>query len=566
MSTNQIQGTENKRARWSAKSLRHDVSGNHFWLFKVPTADGSIVDMPLSNELTTSQLVRAIRAKTTLLPSSTRAAQALVDTMKVQAGDPQPCTDRPGWKFIDPASPLSGPLAFVTPHQVFDFGDSSYRWLSGTDRRTAEIGACRGTTEGWRASCERFASQSNYIAFSIMCALAAALRPWTSLAEDPVFNFYGDSSTGKTTAIRVGAALQGHPNAICTWDQTARGLEETAARHTHSLLLLNAAERCQPRQKHLLLTRIVHMLSEGASTVRSAGVQERFPDLTWQCVSLSTSNASGREMATSVGAVWGPQDDARFIDIPVPSVAQGGIFDRLEPSTIELGAQITKLIHELDETLIAEHGTLLGSWVKHIQTEMPADRIECYINRFLRKQGLPIGLEGRIARKFGLIYAAGKIANEHAQILGWNACLPLQAVSTLYERSTARRLGEPTCPAGLATFAKLIADPRLVQCPTPGHAVSARRERDLLAVRCRQGEREVIGLRLASLREHLPTEHQLVESWLAWSGAARKGHGGRRTCQVSVRITIGTRTNAKPRLLLLRPRRLQRALRKAGVT
>lgn len=190
---------------------------------------------------------------------------------------------------------------------------------------------------------------------NVGCSLAAALLPYAALPEDPVFNFCGKSSSGKTTAARIGTSFQGHPEAIRSWDQKARALEESAGDRNNLLLVLNAAERSPLRERQLVLSRITHMLSEGESTKRSRGVKELYANLKWATLTLSTSNAPGSEMAQKMKMSWNEQEQARFIDFPVPLLKSGA-------SLTTVGNMVPKILRSSCCKLVRHSGPpMVGS-------------------------------------------------------------------------------------------------------------------------------------------------------------------------------------------------------------
>jgi uncharacterized protein (DUF927 family) len=219
-----------------------------------------------------------------------------------------------------------------------------------------------------------------------MANLAAPLLPFADLPEDPGFNFAGLSSGGKTNAVRAGASVVGHPDAIRDWNLTERKLEEAAAAHNHLVLPLNAAEKARPQDRRCVLNRVAHMVAERQSTGRSDVVQDWLPDLSWQTILLGTSNKTGAQMAAELGISWEDQDAVRFIDIPVPGLENGGIFDRLG-SEAHKQVKSTELIQKLERALKKNYGVLLHPWIEHLISTSPRRRLRKLIRRFETRPG-----------------------------------------------------------------------------------------------------------------------------------------------------------------------------------
>ena len=73
------------------------------------------------------------------------------------------------------------------------------------------------------------------------------------------FNFYGQSSRGKTTLAEASASVWGkggRPGFVRSWRSTANALEATAALHTDTLLVLDelsVVDKCMPPRINLPL-------------------------------------------------------------------------------------------------------------------------------------------------------------------------------------------------------------------------------------------------------------------------------------------------------------------------
>ena len=330
------------RKDWSVIPLKDEVSGNLSYEFTFPVGDDTMGCLELGNELSTREMSRSLARRTTLLPK--RGAEAFIQKLigaapkkfVVKAG-------QPGWKR-SPSSSDKGFVAFVTPGQITGPGAALFRSPASGNSRP-QLGQHAGDidVDGWSDSIGKLAELSNYIAFGIMAALAGPLLRFVELPEDPAFNFVGPSSGGKTCAAMAGASALGHPAAISNWDLTERAVEEAAAARNDCLLVLNAAEKASPKRRRGVLNRIVHMVAERQSTVRSESVQDRLPDLTWQTLLLTTSNKTGAKMANDLGLPWQEQEAVRFLDIPVPGPDDGGIVDRLRAAP-DRASKSTRLI------------------------------------------------------------------------------------------------------------------------------------------------------------------------------------------------------------------------------
>jgi hypothetical protein len=262
-----IENTTNDE--WTVTPLKDELTGALSFEFRFPVGDGTNGSLELRAELLVRTMASKLASRTRTLPKTKalreRFVQDLIDTGPIEYVIK---ARQPGWKR-DASEGKKKPEAFVTLGQVIGSGASKYRAVPSSK---PHLGQVDGDRQAWSDSLGRFAEHSRYVAFSAMAALAGPLLPFVNLAEDPAFNFAGPSSGGKTGAVRAGVSLVGHPDSIRHWATTERRLEEVAAAHNDSMLVLNAAEKATPKRRLEILTAIVHMITERQSTTRSEAV------------------------------------------------------------------------------------------------------------------------------------------------------------------------------------------------------------------------------------------------------------------------------------------------------
>jgi hypothetical protein len=150
------------------------------------------------------------------------------------------------------------------------------------------------------------------------------------------------------------------------------------------------------------------------------------------------------------------------------------------------------------------------------------------MDRFLRKTGPHTGAEARIARKFALVYAAGRMAVD-AGLLPWPKKLPLIAVKTLWERARALRLQPDQELAGaLCQLKEALTDPNMVRKAKPGKVLRVTSEHDLIGIHYDHQGTKVIGLRGEGLSALIgDAAFRKVRQWLHDKGMVLAGHGDR---------------------------------------
>ncbi|ESY09151.1 DUF927 domain-containing protein [Mesorhizobium sp. C386A] len=277
-----------------------------------------------------------------------------------------------------------------------------------------------GTLEGWREHVAKPALRSDYTAFAILHALAAPLFRFSrsSLQEGALFHLWASGSTGKTTALKVGASVAGPQAHLPDWDASTRALQELAATRSGLQLVLDDTEKIKDAAKWRVLGSTVHQLTGGKGTTYSQAVQDRLPNVKFDGWGLSTGPLS-IEAEFAVGRnIRTDGDRARMIDIPVPGKAEGGIWSAANyPGKKARAKASERLANHAKEY----HGAALIEWVTYLVANQ--DTLEAsvtgYIDKFVDHvcpdQG---GVQRRIAQKFGLMFAAGRLAIE-AGILPW---------------------------------------------------------------------------------------------------------------------------------------------------
>lgn len=283
-----------------------------------------------------------------------------------------------------------------------------------------DIPSIAGTLEGWHRHVAKPALRSDYTAFAILHALAAPLFQFSRsrLREGALFHLWASGSTGKTTALKVGASVVGSQKHLPDWDASPRGLQELAATRNGLQLVLDDTEKIEDRARWKVLGSVVHQLTGGKGKTYSQAVRDRLPNVKFDGWSLSTGPIS-IEAEFSLGRkVRTDGDRARTIDIRVPGKAEGGIWSAAGYSGKKVRAKASECLSNSAEKY---HGTALVEWVTYLVENQ--DTLETLVTRLIdkfvdhvsREQG---GVQRRIAQKFGLLLAAARLAIK-AGILPW---------------------------------------------------------------------------------------------------------------------------------------------------
>ncbi len=143
-----------------------------------------------------------------------------------QPGEFASCTDRIGWHG----------RAFVLPHETI--GDDAERIVFQSESQMENTFRVKRDAADWRDRIGALCVGNSRLVFAVACAFAGPLlRP--AGMESGGFHIRGDSSSGKTTALRLAASVYGGPSYMQRWRTTDNALEAIAAQHCDSLLILD---------------------------------------------------------------------------------------------------------------------------------------------------------------------------------------------------------------------------------------------------------------------------------------------------------------------------------------
>ncbi|TIL35965.1 DUF927 domain-containing protein [Mesorhizobium sp.] len=418
--------------KWLVRRYADGASGAHLLGLSFPTFGGGRgkLLLPMSTTAAPREIVKALIDRGADWPND--AAQQERSIGQIISAVP------------DQACVLSGTSGWVD--DVFMFGKlaigahkGAYRVHEHLIRGTERLAKKAKTSDTWKRSVAKSAAKSSYAAFTIMQALAAPLLIFADLPEGAIFHFGGSGSTGKTTALMAGASVYGAAHPLPGWQAGERGLHERAAANSDLQLILDDTEKLPvtSRNRYQEIASIAHTLTSGESRDYAQSVQKTLPKLQWRCWAVSSGpNIMEREFA-GASHNWSDGDRARWIDIPVPSKNEGGVWDRV-PAKESFKAR-GKRSNDLFRRTNRAYGAIGRQWIRLVQEKrqdfavnLPRE-IDRFVDRVCPTGG---GVERRIAAKFGLVYAAGRLATRQG-LLPWSGNLPLKICMRLYLRCMA---------------------------------------------------------------------------------------------------------------------------------
>lgn len=273
--------------------------------------------------------------------------------------------------------------------------------------------SCAGTLDEWNERIGRMTAGNSRLVFAVAAALAA---PLAALAGEDSggFNFRGQSSCGKSTALKVAASVWGRPDRYCrNWRATANGLEGLAAMHNDALLILDEISQIQAADAG----DAAYMLANGQGKARAGRSGETRQSASWRLLFLSAGEVSLATLMESVGKQANAGQEIRLADIPADAGAGMGLFENIH------GTSSSAVFAEtLAESTTKFHGELGMAWLSFLVERRAnlinrlRDLLKDMVDRMI-EPGCP-GQIARVARRFALVGVAGEIATA-ANLIEW---------------------------------------------------------------------------------------------------------------------------------------------------
>ena len=413
-------------SRLDVEALTRDQDGGgwgYLLTFADPLGHGKQWAMPARMLSGDGGEYRATLLNMGLRIATTPRARNLL-TQYIQTRQPEEfasCTDRIGWHGT----------AFVLPHETI--GETSGRIVFQTDNAMENTFRCKGTAGEWRDQVGALCAGNSRLVFAVACAFAGPLlRP--AGMESGGFHFRGDSSSGKTTALKVAASVYGGASYLQRWRTTDNALEAIAAQHSDCLLTLDELAQVDPKTAG----ECAYMLANEQSKARATRTGTPRARLSWRLLFLSAGELGlADHMAEGMKRARTGQE-VRMADIPADAGAGLGAFENIHAHAG--GAAFAKNItHQASRA----YGATGRAWLEWLCTH--ADTLK----RRMREAAtathglIPEGASGQVERvgaRFALVGVAGELATS-AGLTGWAPGESAKAARACFESWLAARGG-----------------------------------------------------------------------------------------------------------------------------
>jgi putative DNA primase/helicase len=414
-------------SRLAVEALTRDQDGSG-WGYLLAFAD------PLGHVKTWAMPARMLSAdggeyRATLLnmglriATTPRARMRLTQYIQTRTPDQfASCTERIGWHG----------RAFVLPKETI--GDDAERIVFQSDNPVDNTFRVKGTADQWRERVGALCVGNSRLAFAVACAFAGPLlRP--AGMESGGFHYRGDSSGGKTTALKLAASVYGGTSYLQRWRSTDNALEATAAQHNDCLLILDELAQIDPKTAG----ECAYMLANEQGKARASRTGAPRARQTWRLLFLSAGEVGlSDHMAEGMKRTRTGQE-VRMADIPADAGAGLGAFENLHG--MEGGSAFSKHIIWQAQTVYGATGRAWLQWLTEHADTLKADIRNA--SNMLAQSMIPKDCSGQVERvgaRFALVGAAGEMATA-AGLTGWPAGESEMAARSCFNAWLAARGG-----------------------------------------------------------------------------------------------------------------------------
>jgi hypothetical protein len=290
-----------------------------------------------------------------------------------------------------------------------------------------------GSWEEWKALVKNLTPHPRF-GLMLYASIAAPILRVLPEAPNFVVDLAGETSRGKTTALRLATSVWGNPSErdgglIWSWDATPTWIERTASMCSDLPLVLDDSKRAKAERVSGIVYAVAQGVGRGRGTI--AGQQEMTK---WRTVLISTGEAPLTHYATEGGA------SARILSLwGSPFRPDGADHGRIARSIARichenyghLGPRIVQMLMDPDVQAAckAEYYTAVDKWATLMKSSPVGARLAQYLGvlsvaEFLYlRAGMPAFIDTPLAEAFSVlrtsILASDRAASAMIDLVNW---------------------------------------------------------------------------------------------------------------------------------------------------
>jgi putative DNA primase/helicase len=344
-----------------------------------------------------------------------RARNLLIEYIITQKPDARArCVNRIGWHDN----------VFVLPDKTI--GSSKEKILYQSEHHTLDYKQS-GTLEDWQKNISQYCAGNSRLIVAVSCAFAAILLKLVD-AESGGIHFVGESSTGKTTALRVAASVFGNHDYLSRWRATTNGLEALASIRSDTLLILDELSQIDPKEAG----EVAYMLANGMGKARASKHGNTKPRHEWRLLFLSAGEIGLAQHLQDAGRKIKAGQQVRLVDISADAEQGHGIFENLHG--FNSGAQLSQTLLQNTQKYYGTPFIHFLEFLTNSNLKQEKESIKKICKLFFSEY-FPLESSGqvhRVCERFALIAAAGEVATIY-QITGWQKDESFHAVGKCFQ-------------------------------------------------------------------------------------------------------------------------------------
>jgi putative DNA primase/helicase len=297
---------------------------------------------------------------------------------------------------------------YIRPDQVV--GESEDEIILDTAVNDESYGTS-GTLEQWNELVARWCVGNSRLIFAICTAFASVLLRICNV-QNFGFHIVGNSSSGKTTCLKVAASVFGNSKFVVSWKATDNAMENIAFRRNDSLLILDEISEISPSKAG----DVAYMLANGQGKKRldkNCNARETY---SWTLIFLSSGEVDLSSHMAEDSKTSKAGQKVRLLNIPAKASKDScGIFENL--MGFQDGAEFSDYLRENTSKY---YGIASVEFIKHVLNHQ-SDIRDSYKEEFFRLKSLylPKNAEGQDMRafeRFMLVGFAGELAIKYGVV------------------------------------------------------------------------------------------------------------------------------------------------------